>query len=89
MTDTDWRQRAACSRENLPDQWFPKNDTGTGWEAVIDQAKAVCRRCPATTQCLTWALEHNITDGIWGGYTERERRRLQRANTRPKTGAPA
>lgn len=41
-------------------------------------AKATCARCPVQPDCLAYALEHNIAFGIWGGLTERERRRLRR-----------
>jgi WhiB family redox-sensing transcriptional regulator len=79
---TDWRHHAACRTEELPDLFFPKSDRGDGWQAVIEEAKAVCRRCPVTDRCLAWALANNIEDGVWGGLTEQERRRLRRNHTR-------
>jgi WhiB family redox-sensing transcriptional regulator len=38
-------------------------------------AKAICARCPVQPQCLAYALRVDETLGIWGGYTEVERRR--------------
>lgn len=70
----DWRNQAACSRENLPDIFFPRTDTGPASEHATAEAKAICARCPVTTHCLQWALDNRITDGIWGGLTETERR---------------
>lgn len=40
-------------------------------------AKAVCARCEVRLQCLLWALDHDDRYGIWGGYSERERRRIK------------
>jgi len=37
-------------------------------------AQAVCRRCPVSTECLAWALEHNPI-GVWAGTTEHQRRK--------------
>jgi len=41
-------------------------------------AKAVYARCPARVECLEYALEHDERFGIWGGLSERERRKLKR-----------
>jgi WhiB family transcriptional regulator, redox-sensing transcriptional regulator len=46
--------------------------------AGIRQAKAICARCPLQDACLAYALQGQETYGIWGGHTERERRRLLR-----------
>lgn len=83
---TAWQHHAACRDEDLPDIFFPTSERGDGWQAVIDDATAICRRCPVTSQCLTWALDQNITDGIWGGHTESQRRTLRRKR---RTGTPA
>jgi len=68
----DWRDLAAC-RDEDPELFFP---TGTDGPALaqIKQAKAVCRRCPVTGECLSWALDTGQDHGIWGGTTEGERR---------------
>jgi WhiB family redox-sensing transcriptional regulator len=43
----------------------------------IDEAKRICRACPAQGQCLAWALDQPITDGVWEGTTEDERRSIR------------
>ena len=58
--------------------FYPTSD-GPGAQPAIRQAKVLCARCPLQEACLEHALRANETLGIWGGYTERERRRLLRA----------
>lgn len=72
----DWRQLAACKEED-PELFFP---IGTSGPALlqIEQAKAVCFRCPAATDCLAWALDTGQDSGVWGGLSEDERRALKR-----------
>lgn len=65
----DWSKRAACLNMDT-DLFYPDKGRSTR------MAKAVCRRCPVTAQCLEWALEHNERFGVWGGLSEPERRRL-------------
>jgi hypothetical protein len=72
----DWRKSAACRKED-PDLFFPQGSTGM-WLAVIEEAKAVCRRCPSISPCLQWALETGQEAGVWGGLSETERRRIKR-----------
>ena len=66
-----WRQRAAC-RGVDPDVFYPSSDE------EAEAAKAVCRQCPVLSPCLEWALSNRERDGVWGGATERERRRIIR-----------
>jgi WhiB family redox-sensing transcriptional regulator len=70
-----WRQRAAC-RGVDPDIFYPVSD-----EEAVD-AKAICAACPVQRACLEWALAHRESDGVWGGATERERRRIIRRRRR-------
>jgi WhiB family redox-sensing transcriptional regulator len=76
----DWRHRALC-RDEDPELFFP---IGTGGPALvqIEQAKAVCRRCPVTEPCLVWALRSGQDSGVWGGLAEDERRALKRRQAR-------
>jgi len=66
-----WRQRAAC-RGVDPDVFYPVSDEDA------EEAKAICRGCPVRESCLEYALANRERDGVWGGATERERRRLIR-----------
>jgi len=81
MTDTRgprglaWRQKAAC-RGVDPDIFFPVSDE------EAEDAKAICRSCPVQAACLEWALDSREKDGVWGGATERERRRILRRRRR-------
>src|SRR5690349_10391910 len=72
----NWRDEAAC-RDADPDLFFPVGPTGPVLRQV-DEAKRICRSCPAQTRCLAWALDHGVTDGVWGGATEDERRAVRR-----------
>lgn len=78
----DWRHRAACRNED-PELFFP---IGTSGPALlqVEQAKAVCRRCPVSAECLTWAMDRPEEYGIWGGLTEGERRALRAPKAPPR-----
>ena len=69
--DRPWAAVAAC-RDADDGLFFPGN------EAAAQIAVRICAGCPAREDCLEWALEMRIGFGVWGGLTERERRRLQR-----------
>jgi len=62
----NWRDDAAC-RDADPDLFFPVSTTGSALRQ-IDEAKRICRACPAQGQCLAWALDQPITDGVWGRH---------------------
>ena len=79
----DWRHRALC-RDEDPELFFPIGTTGPA-ERQIDEAKAVCRRCSVTSDCLNWALETGQDAGVWGGLSEDERRALKRQVLRVRT----
>jgi WhiB family redox-sensing transcriptional regulator len=70
-TDDDWRQRAAC-RGMDTDVFFPESDDDAG------PAKEICARCPVRDACLEWAIATRQDEGVWGGMTGVERRRLRR-----------
>jgi WhiB family redox-sensing transcriptional regulator len=84
-TAMDWRHRALC-RDEDPELFFPIGTTGPAL-VQIEQAKAVCHRCPVTQSCLEWALAAGQDSGVWGGLSEDERRALKRrqARTRVRT----
>ncbi|MDH6612525.1 WhiB family redox-sensing transcriptional regulator [Streptomyces sp. SAI-208] len=75
-----WRERAAC-RDVDPDLFFPIGTAGLTL-VQIDEAKAVCARCPVRERCLQWALAVGQVEGVWGGTTESERRAARRRSAR-------
>jgi len=79
----NWREDAACGDAD-PDLFFPIGATGNALRR-IDEAKRICRLCPAQIQCLAWALENGVTDGVWGGTTEDERRAIRSLSRRKRT----
>lgn len=68
-----WRKRAACRGIDV-EIFFPETDD----DADVEAAKAVCEECPVRQACLEHALAHREREGVWGGATERERRRILR-----------
>ncbi|HSJ26817.1 MAG TPA: WhiB family transcriptional regulator [Acidimicrobiia bacterium] len=68
-----WREGAACADRQDVD-FFPAPDR----VGEIARAKALCGGCPVLDDCLAFAIETNQPDGIWGGFTAKERVRLRR-----------
>ncbi len=72
-----WRSEANCAGID-PDLFFPERGGSKELQAQqIRQAKSVCEGCIVRMMCLVDALEHQESFGIWGGMSEKERRRLQ------------
>lgn len=69
--ETNWQERALCAQTD-PEAFFPEKGGSTR------EAKRICGGCAVRSQCLEYALEHDERFGIWGGLSERERRRLKR-----------
>ncbi len=67
----EWQDRALCAQTD-PEAFFPEKGGSTR------EAKRVCTGCEVRTECLDYALTHDERFGIWGGMSERERRRLRR-----------
>ena len=65
-----WQEQALCA-ETDPEAFFPEKGGSTR------DAKRVCTGCPVRAQCLEFALENDERFGIWGGLSERERRRVR------------
>lgn len=74
MTTPDWDHDVAC-RDEDPELFFPLPSDVLAEE----EAKAVCRLCPARRRCLDEALDGGLWEGIWGGLTPTERRSLHRS----------
>jgi WhiB family redox-sensing transcriptional regulator len=66
-----WQERANCLGVD-PDLFFPERGASTR------EAKGVCRGCEVRVECLEYALAQGEKFGIWGGLSERERRRVRR-----------
>ena len=71
VEELGWQDRALCAQTD-PDAFFPEKGGSTR------EAKRVCRSCEVRAECLEYALGHDERFGIWGGLSERERRRLKR-----------
>lgn len=55
-----------------PDLFFPSDLAG------FSAAARICASCPVQQRCLEYALENRITEGVWGGASQRERIRIRR-----------
>ena len=71
ITDDQWQERALCAQTD-PEAFFPEKGGSTR------EAKRICLGCEVRDACLEYALAHDERFGIWGGLSERERRRLKR-----------
>ena len=69
--ELSWQERALCAQTD-PEAFFPEKGGSTR------EAKKVCVSCEVRTECLEYALENDERFGIWGGLSERERRKLKR-----------
>ncbi len=66
-----WMLRGRC-RGVSPTEFFPSDGLG------VEAAQRVCAACEVRAECLEYALLHRIEHGVWGGASERERRRILR-----------
>ncbi|AOZ72454.1 transcription factor WhiB [Boudabousia tangfeifanii] len=67
-----WQERALCAQTD-PEAFFPEKGGSTR------EAKGVCAMCEVRQECLEYALANDERFGIWGGMSERERRKLKKA----------
>jgi WhiB family redox-sensing transcriptional regulator len=77
--ERSWHDQANCLGVD-PDLFFPERGASTR------EAKEVCRGCVVREDCLEYALTNGEKFGIWGGMSERERRRLRRARALARRG---
>jgi WhiB family transcriptional regulator, redox-sensing transcriptional regulator len=66
-----WQERALCAQTD-PEAFFPEKGGSTR------EAKKVCIGCDVRGECLEYALANDERFGIWGGLSERERRKLKK-----------
>lgn len=72
LADEPWKAEGLC-REVDPELWFPERGE------PVTEAKKLCHRCHVERECLDYALRNDEKFGVWGGLSERERRRLKRS----------
>jgi len=75
ITEITWRNRGACNGLD-PAVFFPDS------EENAEEAKSICAECVVRLSCLEHALAVRERDGVWGGLTEKERRRMIRQRRR-------
>lgn len=68
----EWYDDALCAQVG-PEEFFPPRQGGS-----VKAAKKVCAQCPVRAKCLTYALDNGERHGVWGGLSERERRKARR-----------
>ena len=64
-----WMERAACAYVDA-EMWFPEKGSN------VKAAREICRSCPVLADCREYALNNGERFGIWGGTSERERRKI-------------
>ena len=69
--DEEWQERALCAQTD-PEAFFPEKGGSTR------EAKRICLGCEVRDACLEYALANDERFGIWGGLSERERRKLKK-----------
>ena len=77
--ELEWMAEGKC-RDVPPSVFFPSDGVG------VDAARKICADCPVKAPCLEYALLNRVDHGVWGGTSERERRRILR---RRRLGAAA
>jgi WhiB family transcriptional regulator, redox-sensing transcriptional regulator len=70
--ECEWMARGRC-RDLDPAIFFPSDGIG------VQAAQRICSDCPVKTPCLEYALVNRVDHGVWGGTSERERRRILRS----------
>lgn len=71
MEDEDWRNRAACEGDD-PELFFPER----GQTLRVEIVQRCRKDCPVQMDCLGSAIARREDHGMWGGYSERARRRM-------------
>lgn len=64
----------ACKDVN-PEIFFPPRYRKT----AILRAQKICKTCPFIQECLTWAIDHEEPEGIWGGLGPYQRQQEMNA----------
>ena len=70
--EPNWMAKGLCANQP-PETFFPSDGVG------VEVAKRICAQCPVVEGCLEYALTNRIDHGVWGGASERQRRRIIKA----------
>lgn len=70
--ESNWMAIGNCN-DKPAELFFPSDGVG------VEIAKRVCADCPTKEPCLEYALANRIDHGVWGGTSERQRRRILKA----------
>lgn len=70
MNRLAWLDDARCAQVG-GDEWHPESGGTTKW------SKRICARCPVAAECLQYALDEGIAEGVWGGASAKERQRMR------------
>lgn len=73
---TPWMNDGNC-KDQPPSTFFPSDGVG------VEVAKRICATCPVAAECLNYALDNRIDHGVWGGTSERQRRRMLKGRRTP------
>lgn len=82
--ERDWMLDARC-RGMDPALFFP-DESQHDWYRHVAEAQTICLICPVKKDCLEWSLKRGENMGVWGGESERERRKIKRARAKRKKG---
>ena len=77
--ELSWQERSLCAQTD-PEAFFPEKGGSTR------EAKRICSGCEVRAECLEYALANDERFGIWGGLSERERRRVRRQRALERRG---
>lgn len=80
--DTEWMASGRCT-DMPPSRFFPSDGAG------VELARKICAECPVREPCLEHALANRIDHGVWGGCSERERRRILKVRRSGPVGSAA
>ena len=78
--NTSWMARGKCTAYS-PQTFFPSDGRG------VNAARRICEDCAVQRNCLEYALIHHIEHGVWGGASERQRRRILKGRGLSATAA--
>lgn len=71
-TITAWKNKGLCAARN-DNLFFPESNKREAAQPALD----ICVTCPVREQCLSYAMEHDLREGVWGGTTAADRAHLR------------